>query len=195
MIFRKLQVNQLNFTLTINKTKNRQVSNKQINFYALEEEIVKFLEAFDIEIIGMPIFNNEVVSFVSLSEAVKYNFNWPLQYRITKQEFSSDICLKFIESQNYYLIDSLRSPVIDLTLCYCDLKQNKIRRGRMFYQTGFYNNDEVWQDKNHEFVSWADELLKAFAMTIKVRKDKYNDIISACVDELINSQSLELLSS
>ncbi len=171
------------------------MNSKQVNFYALNDELIEFFQNVDVIIIGLPIFDKQIKTLNSLEEAISLNFKWPLQYRLTNREFLDGIVLKFVEKQEYYLIDSLRSPVVDISLCYNNLETNRIRRGRMCFQTGYYKEDGAWQKKEKEFLDWAEQLLKSFTKRIKLKKDKYNDIISAGVDNLVSANSISLISN
>lgn len=61
-----------------------------------------------------------------------------------------------IESRQLWTIDSLRSEIVEFRGCH--LNANRLKRGRLFYQTGFYNDDRVWTNKSAEFIEWAEKV-------------------------------------
>jgi hypothetical protein len=83
----------------------------------------------------------------------------------------ASIRAEYIESQNLWSVDTLVSEVIELTACYFD--GTSIKRGRMYYQVGFYNGNGVWQDKSPEFLSWAEMIFRTAKRFLK--RDKALD--------------------
>ncbi|MEQ8627771.1 hypothetical protein [Ekhidna sp.] len=167
-------------------------SSKQINYYAFFDEINDFLsQQEELCIIGLPIYNKEIKTVASLGSA---DFGWGLQYRLTNREFFDQVNLKFIEEQNYYLVDSLRSPVIDLSLCFFDKEEKYLRRGRIYLQKEYYD-DGVLKSKDSGFLAWADSFFKQFSQEICSRKDESNDFISNQVAKIVDVDSIKLVSN
>ena len=57
-----------------------------------------------------------------------------------------------------WVVDDLRSPVVQFDGGFFDEKT--LRPGRLFYDTGYYNENGEWVDKPVEFLKWADSILR-----------------------------------
>lgn len=64
-----------------------------------------------------------------------------------------------IENRKLWVIDSLRSPVVEFSNCYFDGKV--LGRGRMYCTTGYYDADETWTEKNANFLEWVNKVFRA----------------------------------
>ena len=74
------------------------------------------------------------------------------------------IIFKYIETQHYYTVDLLCSPVLEVTRCY--FHNGILRRGRMFADTWYYeNNIKITKDEN--FVNWVKAVYKALKRGLK----------------------------
>jgi hypothetical protein len=72
--------------------------------------------------------------------------------------------LDYIEKQNYWIVNTLFSDVIEFSGCYFDEKT--LQRGRLFYNPGFFSAEE-WQEKSPQFLRWADRLFKTAKKSLK----------------------------
>jgi len=70
---------------------------------------------------------------------------------------SAEIKMDHIEAQAYWNVDMLFSEVIEFSGCHFD--GNTLKRGRLFYDPGFYRN-ERWQEKSAYFLKWADSVFR-----------------------------------
>ena len=73
--------------------------------------------------------------------------------------------------QQYWGVESLASPVIELSLG--GLHGNILREGRLYYVDGQYGSDGRWQDKPEEFRRWAKSVLAKTRRILKRRGDWY----------------------
>jgi hypothetical protein len=87
-----------------------------------------------------------------------------------------------IENLNVWMVDSLRSPVIEFSNCYFDKK--RLGPGRMYYTLGYYLTDGSWTDKNVEFLEFA---RKVFTFT------KKNLIRNKEIDAYLGKEAIKLL--
>lgn len=74
-----------------------------------------------------------------------------------------------IEKQKIWIVDSLCSPVIELSRCFFD--GNILRAGRMYYTTGYYLEDGFWTDKDSKFLEWAKKVFAVAKRNLKRKKE------------------------
>jgi hypothetical protein len=86
-------------------------------------------------------------------------------------------------------IDSLVSPVVELSRCYH--RGRVLRVGRMYFNTGFYDRDERWIEKPAPFLAWAK---RVFLLTRKVckRDPKSGTYLGAEAAALLAARRLDL---
>lgn len=90
--------------------------------------------------------------------------SWLIIYLTLPNQAKNIVCEK-VPSQGYWTIDSLRSPVVEFSRCYFNGKV--LREGRLFYDSGYYDDSGTWVEKPKDFLEWADKL---FRITKKVLK-------------------------
>ena len=78
----------------------------------------------------------------------------PLGAYIARSSELGEVKTKFVETQGYWLIDSLSSPVIEFSPCYFD--GNVLRRGRTYFATDSKFRAEL---PGEDFVTWGDRVL------------------------------------
>jgi len=88
-----------------------------------------------------------------------------LRVYVAHRKDLNEIILKEVPAQNYWTVDTLRSPVIELDRCFFDGKI--IRRGRLFYDAGYYDDSGKWTGKSTKFVEWATEIFKLIKKSAK----------------------------
>lgn len=64
-----------------------------------------------------------------------------------------------VAAQGYWMVDDLTSPVVEAHRCYYDGKI--LRRGRLYYVDGFYDNQDSWVEKPMDFKTWTRRLFAA----------------------------------
>ena len=69
------------------------------------------------------------------------------------------ISVRQVKEQRYWTIDELRSPVIEFQRCFFD--GQLLRRGRLYYVTGYYGDNGAWIAKPASFIEWASGMLRA----------------------------------
>ena len=77
---------------------------------------------------------------------------WLFLYLVRETDLGQ-VVLKEVPAQQYWAIDSLRSPVIEFNCCFFD--GLRLRSGRIYYTDGFYGEDGVWIEKPTAFLNWA----------------------------------------
>lgn len=77
---------------------------------------------------------------------------WLFLFLIRPDDIAS-VIMRHVPAQNYWVVDTVKSPVIEVTRCFFDAKI--IRRGRFYYNDSFYNSDGVLLEKSELFRNWA----------------------------------------
>jgi hypothetical protein len=72
----------------------------------------------------------------------------------------------FVKLQRY-VVDSLRSPVIEFTRCYHS--GGILRRGRMYVSSSYYDRDGVPVSKDRDFLDWVAAMIAATRRTLRTR--------------------------
>jgi hypothetical protein len=62
--------------------------------------------------------------------------------------------LDHISSQGYWVVNTLFSEAIEFRGCHFD--ERTLKRGRFFYDRGFYKKAGHWQEKSPAFLKWAE---------------------------------------
>ncbi len=80
-----------------------------------------------------------------------------LFYCLVRPEDLDKVTMEYVPAQKHWMIDTLRSPIIEYDRCYTD--ERLIRRGRMYYTDGFYDEKEEWKEKTTDYLTWAKKIL------------------------------------
>jgi hypothetical protein len=75
-----------------------------------------------------------------------------LRVLLAPPEALESVILEYIPQQGYWLVDSSRSPVIEMDRCYYD--GSILRKGRLYYQRQFVDKG-AWVEKPADFQAWA----------------------------------------
>lgn len=144
------------------------MQSKQINFYAMIDElssIQTWLKKNNCLFITVPIKNINSIYINKID--IKINEGeWDIVYLVTGEN-SQRIKLKFINSQGHYLIDSLRSPVVEFSRPSI-IRDGSLNRSRLYFNNGYYEERE-WIDKDKKFISWGTKLISDFKKEVLVK--------------------------
>ena len=131
---------------------------KQVNFFMLPEDQLEFegwlMARGDVCFLNEPLKMQELEILPTLI-VPEMGKTW-LSVYLAQHNNLEDIRVEYVSNQNYWLIDQRYSPVIEFSRCYFDGKI--LRRGRLYFCTGFYSDEE--QEKEKQFVNWANKILK-----------------------------------
>ena len=83
----------------------------------------------------------------------------------------SKVRSRYLPAQKYWTIDTLRSPVVEVSRCY--VEGNAIRPGRLYYTDGYYGADGQWVLQPEGFRKWAADLLKTAKKVFKRIEGEY----------------------
>lgn len=132
---------------------------KQVNFYMHPDDLNDFNKMMRLDK-ELKMINNisqskkpEVRESLTVTEYNKER----LTIYLVQSKYINDVKMKFIAKQNYWLVDELCSAVIEFSRCYFD--GVIMRRGRLYYQAGYYDENDNWKDKPEDFKLWADKKL------------------------------------
>ena len=174
------------------------MGSKQINFYLFPWDLTKvdllFEELGNVRILGLPMPTQKLRISKKVGSADFNQKNWVSTYWVMESQLDQ-VILEFVEKQNYYLIDDLRSPVIECIRCYWDVEKNTLRRGRLYFKEGYWNDNKEWVRKNEAFLNWANLLFKRFRKVFKRSKLEgfRSDLISPDVENWVLKENGRLI--
>lgn len=103
---------------------------------------------------------------------------------LARMQDLGNIVLRHVPTQGYWVVDETRSPVVELDGGFDDGKI--LRRGRLYFQKGFYGEDGRWVNKPQDFLQWAEEILK-LAKKLSRRDQKLDAYIGRSAAEEQNA--------
>ena len=78
---------------------------------------------------------------------------------------AASLQIRYVDKQSYWYVDTLFSEAIEFKACHFDEKT--IKRGRLYYDQGFYNVQGKWQDKSPDFLTWAEKVFRTAKKTLE----------------------------
>lgn len=157
---------------------------KQVNFYFLSAEydiIDNYLNTFECAIISTRNTEKAPKVYSSLNEAFKDD--WLIGIILL-----SDIeQINYIEKgNNIFDIDRLTSPIIELKKTIYNEESNSLNRGRIYFQTTYYNGtDDIKQSNNPETIELGDKIIKFIKKTFTKLDGNFKGFYSST--QIINS--------
>lgn len=149
------------------------MDSRQINFYMMPKDIEEFeiwlKQRVDSVFLALPMYEEELRIIETLAISTKEKDMW-LTVFLAPEHLLDKIIVKYVPAQEYYLIDNLKSPVMEFGRCYYDWENKKMRRGRLYYIKGYYDDNKEWKFKDESFLNWADEIFKWFRRHFKNQK-------------------------
>lgn len=109
-----------------------------------------------------------------------------LYYFLVRDDDVGSVVMREVPAQNYWVVDSLRSPVIEFTRSFCDGQQ--IRAGRLWYEKGYFGDEGEPLQKSQQFLTWADKIFKSSRQYLK---KSGNHLIGEQAFEMIMSGKLQ----
>ncbi len=83
---------------------------------------------------------------------------WLFFYLVREEDFAA-VVTRYVDTQDYWTVQCLPSPVIECDGCFFDGKV--LRRTRMYYTDGDYDQSGVWVQKSEGFRKWAAAVFRA----------------------------------
>jgi len=137
---------------------------RQVNFFLDRRDLDRF-EAFfwssdAVVALCQPTPSADLVAASSLRpEAENQLRPWPSMFLARNADLDL-IRIRLIEQQGYYLIDSSFSPVIEWSPAYEPATGHRSGRGRLWFPTGYWDDDSRYVEMPHGFLRWGDRLLR-----------------------------------
>lgn len=94
-----------------------------------------------------------------------------LFFFLVREDDIDAVRLTEVPTQHYWSVDESRSPVIQFMRCFFDGKV--LRRGRLYYNDGYWNADKVWTSKPEPFRKWARSVLAATRRMLQPMDGEY----------------------
>ncbi|HMV45115.1 MAG TPA: hypothetical protein PLS71_22990 [Leptospiraceae bacterium] len=154
---------------------------RQINFYLMNEDFVEIDEYISMKgLIVIP--NYTKTEGLELVNSI-LDKNYYAQKFLSLTTLSDQIIKRFIETQKYFTVDILNSPVIEFSLGYQE--ENLKRRGRVYYTKNKIGNGSP--KKNELFLQMADDFFKW------IRKNFKNVKLKGYEEFLISERTMQWL--
>jgi hypothetical protein len=147
------------------------MNSKQLNFFihpSDQDEIDSFLTKEGVLIIKQPGLNKKL----TLNSSIHKNMHEFNKVYLTKDLFIDTIQQNYITNMNYFLIDDIRSEVVELSRG--SLNNESLKRSRFYYVTGYFGENGRQIQKNLQFINWADLLVKNFKKKFLSKSDDGN---------------------
>jgi hypothetical protein len=149
------------------------MKSSQINFYLMPEDAVevdRYLQKNGLILLAEPMPDSNLLSIDSLQYLQWKDWKIRSVKYIARIEDKDKIKIEFVESQNYYTIDVLNSPVIEIWFPSFTTSEKR-KRGRVYYVKTFF--DKVSQreiSKHPEFLDTAENFFKWIRKNFKNAK-------------------------
>lgn len=132
---------------------------KQIQLYLVPEDISEFEAVMQQK--GVAIlrrYSSESKPEVAGTAVFRTPESTGVDGFLVRREDLEVVASRSVPEQAHWVVDALRSPVIEFSGCNFDGKI--LKRGRLFYDTGFYETSGLWVDKPQVFQDWAKDVFK-----------------------------------
>jgi hypothetical protein len=90
---------------------------------------------------------------------------------LAREQDVSQILMEEVRAQGYWSIDDLKSPVAEFTRCFFD--DARLRCGRIYFKTDYYDPAGKLVEKPTPFLEWADCILKTLKKSLKKSGNYY----------------------
>jgi hypothetical protein len=101
---------------------------------------------------------------------VNQTTTWLYFYLVRPEDLGS-VLMIHVPEQGHWVVDGLFSPTIEFYQSFFDYKV--LRRGRIFYDDGYYQRDGKWADKNTAFIRWAKSIFSITRKSLKKNSSGY----------------------
>jgi hypothetical protein len=147
------------------------MKSQQVNFYLLPEEQEWFettLKECDdfVVVTGM---NSPMEPQIVNTTVIQQMGQEKLTIYLCRSLETSCLVARSIPTRKLWVVDELRSPVVEYTRCYFD--GGLLRRGRLYVVGQFFDDAGQRVEKNPGFVLWAKSLITKAKSVLKRRDD------------------------
>ena len=130
----------------------------QVNFFLLPSDLPTIEDAIrktgDVCFLSDRTPTAEPTGLETLALDLTDTGGFPLHAYVARREDLGNVTMRHVPAQGYWLIDSTRSPVIELDRCFFD--GSVLKRGRMYFATDLRFLPEL---PDPDFVKWGDRVL------------------------------------
>lgn len=88
-----------------------------------------------------------------------------LSLYLVRPEDLEHVVMHYVSTQGYWTVEVMPSPVIEFDRCFFD--HRILRRGRVYYTDGFYNENDIPTAKSGEFKAWAKTVFSTMKKMMK----------------------------
>ncbi|HVG17081.1 MAG TPA: hypothetical protein VM935_19065 [Chitinophagaceae bacterium] len=138
------------------------MNSKQINFFLAPNDlndVAVFFKEKGCHILKRRVdypTNRVDYDFVSNKEEI-------FQVYIYSSPFTDKIEFQYLEEEQYYYVDSLRSFCIEFGIGgFYPYSDKELHRSRFYYVHKYYNTEGILISKEKKFINWADNIFKEF---------------------------------
>jgi hypothetical protein len=90
---------------------------------------------------------------------------------LVRPEDLDRVVTQHVAVQGYWVVDVLRSPVIEFQRCFFDGKE--LRRGRAYFVDKYYDSSDALIQKPETFRKWAQTVLRAIRQSLERKGSDY----------------------
>jgi hypothetical protein len=136
---------------------------RQVNFYMGSEDLVEFEQMLKkrggISFIPYEL-SREAVEAVPTLLLAREKSGTPsyTMYLARESDLGNIRQFYHVAIHGYWFVNELNSPVVEMAKSF--VQDQMIRRGRLYFNTGYYDQEDHWVEKSKEFIRWADSLLR-----------------------------------
>jgi hypothetical protein len=165
------------------------MKSSQINFYFTKEDMLEvdaFVKEKGIIIIQERNSSTKIETINSLGNFDTCKKKGSL---LTLPKEIDSIKTTFIDKQNFYTVDIISSPVIEISPSF--IHNNILSRGRLYYIKTYYNENNEYVDKPSELLQTATDLFKWIKKHFKPKKNSKVPLIPNMDGILISERVLD----
>jgi hypothetical protein len=163
----------------------------QFTYYALPEDFVAIESRLGELAPFAPLYDRSPTAIPRAASSLNFrdgSERWLFFYLVREVDLVS-VITKYVDTQRYWTIECLPSPVVQCTGCFFDGKI--LRSGRMYYTDGDYDRGGTWVWKSDAFRQWAATVFRA---TKKCLVRKGRDYIGPAAAKWLETSGGKLVS-
>ena len=102
-----------------------------------------------------------------------------IYFFLVRPEDLDKVVMRFVEAQDHWVVDVIRSPIIEFTKSF--LKDGRLGRGRAYFKESYFDEADNLIKKEDSFILWASEVFRKAKKSLQ--KDG-PDYVGRCAAEL-----------
>jgi len=165
------------------------MKSRQINFFVMPDEwepLENYLKENNMISVARKMETKEI-EIKSIKQNSFFNY-------LLNENNKDKIKIYYLEKPNSYFIDFTFSPVIEYSPSFYNEEKKELKMGRFYYTTGFWNENDEWEEKPKEFIKNSEKLFHWFKQNYKNANlsDWKGYTISEKVKQKIQNKELRL---